>query len=676
MFLTHLLSCGVHGATLNYHPFVMKKNTLIFLLLFVAGLTHGNIRLPKILSDHMVLQRDKPITVWGWADTNEKVVVRFKKQVKTVKTSKNGTWKIILEPEPAGGPYTLILEGKNKLTLNNVLIGEVWVCSGQSNMEFTVRDVNQAEKEMATANYPQIHQFAVQKAIALDPESDVKGGSWTTCNPETVSAFTAVGYFFARELYETLKIPIGIINTSWGGTHSETWTSRVAFEESPEFKDMIARMPEVDLESLAAFKKEKLLKNLENLHITLPASGEAERWKDLSFDDSQWPVMSLPSHWENRGLEGLDGKVWFRTTVQITAADAGREASLELGRINDSDESYVNGQRVGMTIKKADAERKYTIPAGLLKEGSNIIAVRVEDIGNLGGIYGEASQLKVVTFSNKIIPLAGDWKYQVESLSFDQPALGPNSYPTLLFNAMLNPLLPFTIRGVLWYQGESNAGRAYEYRSAFPLMIQDWRQHWKLGDFPFYFVQLASFKAAGGNSEKGSTWAELREAQTMTLSLPNTGMAVTTDIGDTDDIHPRNKQDVGKRLAAIAFNMVYGQNNVYSGPVYQSMKVEGNKVRLSFDHVGSGLMIKDKYGYLKGFEVAGSDQKFFYAKAWIEGDEVVVSTESVPHPVAVRFAWEDDPREANLFNQEGFPAQPFRTDHWKGITENARFTIH
>ena len=414
---------------------------------------------------------------------------------------------------------------------------------------------------------------------------------------------------------------------------------------------------------------------LKDLHIALPSSGEAEKWKDFSFDDNPWPVMKLPALWEAQGLEEIDGVLWFRKAININLMDAGKEATLELSMIDDSDESFVNGQKVGEMRNKYNVKRNYKIPAGLLKEGRNVIAVKVEDTGGGGGIYGEAMDLKLTTSSNAVIPLAGDWKYNVESLLTSGSSGDPNRYPTLLFNAMINPIINYTIEGALWYQGESNAGRAYQYRTAFPLMIQDWRQHWRLGDFPFYFVQLASFNANNGNSEHGSAWAELREAQTMTLAQPNTGMAVTADIGEANDIHPRNKQDVGKRLAAIALNTLYGQNIVYSGPAYQSMKIEGKAVRLTFTYVGSGLIAKDKYEYLKGFEVAGQDQKFHYAKAWIEGNEVVVSADVVANPVAVRYAWADNPEDANLFNKEGFPASPFRTDSWKGVTSEAKFKI-
>ena len=653
----------------------MKRLTLLLLTILTSELCYANIRLPKILGDNMVVQRNKSIILWGWADANEKIVVQFRNQTKTTRADKSGNWKVALDPETAGGPFQLAFKGKNNITLNNILVGEVWVCSGQSNMEWPLRQARNAKEEIQQANYPEIHHFTVQKAVATVPETDVKGGDWKICTPETAGDFTAVGYFFARELYNQLKVPIGLINTSWGGTHSETWTSREAFEGSPGFKDMIATMPSLDLNALAKQKNEKLLEKLKSLNIAPSPSGSIENWKEASFDDTAWPAMQLPSLWETQGLDEVDGIVWFRKTINISRGDAGKEATLELSMIDDSDESFVNGTKVGELKNRYNEIRKYKIPAGLLKEGNNVIAVKVEDTGGGGGIYGEAKGFKLTTSSNAVIPLAGDWRYNVESLLTGGSAIGPNSYPTLLFNAMINPILNFGIEGALWYQGESNAGRAYQYRTTFPLMITDWRKHWKQGDFPFYFVQLASFNADNGTSERGSTWAELREAQTMTLSLPNTGMAVTTDVGEASDIHPRNKQDVGKRLAALAMKNVYGQNIICNGPAYLSMKVEGNTVRLAFTNVGSGLFVKDKYAYVKGFEVAGKDQQFHYAKAWIEGNEIVVAAEAVSGPVAVHFAWADNPDDANLFNKEGFPAVPFRTDTWKGITEDSRFKI-
>jgi sialate O-acetylesterase len=651
----------------------MKKIIFLSALLAISLQTSANIRLPKILSDNMVLQRNKPITLWGWADANENITVTFKQQTKSTKADKSGKWTVTLSSETAGGPFNLTLKGKNSITLSNILIGEVWVCSGQSNMEWPLAQVTNATQELKDASFPEIRQFLVQKSVSLKPEVDVRGGDWKLCSSQAASNFTAVGYFFARELHKKLKVPIGLINTSWGGTHSETWTSKEAFEQSPEFKDMIAALPNLELDALAKQRAESVLIKLKSMNISLPASN-VDQWKDLNYNDQAWNTMTLPSLWEQQQLEDIDGTIWFRKTILLTAADAGKEALLKLSMIDDSDQSYVNGVLVGST-NRYNEKRTYQVPANVLKEGRNIIAVRVEDTGGGGGIYGDATDLSLTTKGNASISLAGVWQYNMESLLANANSIGPNAYPTLLFNAMLNPLTPYAIQGTIWYQGESNAGRAHQYRTAFPLMIQDWRKHWKQGDFPFYFVQLANFNSANGTSEKGSTWAELREAQSMTLSLPNTGMAVITDIGEANDIHPRNKQDVGKRLAAIALANNYGEKIVSSGPVYQSMSVSGNKIKISFTQTGSGFWIKDKYGYLKGFEIAGADQKFQYAKAWVEGNDVIVSAEAVSSPVAVRYGWADNPEDINLYNKEGFPASPFRTDTWKGITTEAKFNF-
>lgn len=651
----------------------MKKIILLLVAFCCAVIAQSAVRLPKILSDHLVIQRNKPITIWGWADPNESVTVMFKSQSKKTKAGKDGKWKIVLQPEAEGGPFEMTIKGKNTLKVSDILIGEVWVCSGQSNMEWSVRSTKNAEAEIRDANYPNIRQFLVAKAVSATPLDEVKAGDWKGCSPATAADFTAVGYFFARDLYKSLNVPIGLINTSWGGTHSETWTSREGFESSPEFKEMISTMPSLDLEALAKEKFEAQVSKLKALGMTFPVTG-SDQWKNEAFDDTAWPVMSLPGVWEQKGLASIDGVVWFRKVVMISSADAGKAATVELGPVDDSDETFVNGEPIGSMKNKYSDNRKYSVPSGILKEGKNVIAVRVEDTGGDGGINGEDKIMKVTTTSGAVIPLAGEWRYKVEKVE-SGASVGPNSYPTLLYNAMINPIINTGIAGVIWYQGESNAGRAYQYRTAFPLMIQDWRKHWNQGDFPFYFVQLASFNASNGTSEHGSTWAELREAQTMTLSLPHTGMAVTTDIGEANDIHPKNKQDVGKRLAAVALHDAYKKDNVFGGPVYQSMKTDGNKIRITFQNTGSGLLAKDKYGYLKGFEVAGQDQLFHYAKAWIESNEVIVSCDSVKAPVAVRFAWADNPEDANLFNKEGFPAVPFRTDTWKGITEGSKFSF-
>jgi len=655
----------------------MKKVILSTLVLFSFYCSYANVKLPKIFGDNMVFQRNQPIPVWGWASPGDKITVQFNKQNKAVKADKNGRWLIRLDAEPAGGPYKLVVTGKNTISFSDVLIGEVWICSGQSNMEFQVRYVINAAKEIQTADFPQIRQIKIPNTVSALPKDDISGGEWKTCSSQTVADFTAVGYFFARELYNKLHVPIGLINTSWGGTMVETWTSRGAFEKSDVFKSMIASMPQLDLGALAKQKQQKMTEKLKALQGSLgDIGGNTVEWKNADIDDSKWPTMKLPGQWEQQGLglESLDGIVWFRKIVMVADADAGKPATLELSKIDDSDDSYLNGTKIGSTKNKYADNRRYEIPAGILKTGKNIIAVRVEDTGGGGGIYGEAGDMQL-TVNNNVYPLSGIWSFRVESILPGNGAIGPNDYPTLLFNAMINPLIPYAIRGAIWYQGEANADRAYEYRKSFPLMITDWRQHWGEGDFPFYFVQLASFNSANGNSEHGSSWAELREAQTTTLALPNTGMAVTTDIGEFNDIHPKNKQDVGKRLSAVALNNVYAQLMEYIGPVYQSMKIEGNKIILDFTHTGGGLLVKDKYGYIRGFEIAGKDQRFHYAKAYAEGNRIVIYCDAVTDPAAVRYGWADDAGDANLFNHEGFPAPPFRTDQWKGITEGVKYEI-
>jgi sialate O-acetylesterase len=403
---------------------------------------------------------------------------------------------------------------------------------------------------------------------------------------------------------------------------------------------------------------------------------DISNWKNRDYNDSRWSIIKAPGFWEGQGLPELDGIVWYRKEVVLTEEQAAKGGVVELAMIDDTDETYVNGVKVGGTHDNYLALRKYPIPAGLLKAGKNVIAIKVTDTGVGGGIHGEAANMQFTTAAGFSQSLAGDWKIKVDTASIQYASIsGPNAYPSLLYNAMIAPVIPYTIKGAIWYQGEANAERAYQYRSTFPLMISDWRTRWKEGDFPFYFVQLSSWDASRQNGLKGSQWAELREAQLKTLSLPNTGMAVTTDIGDAKDIHPTNKQDVGLRLALNALNKTYGVNLVPNGPVYRSLVVKGKEAILHFINTGSGLMAKDKYGYLKGFTIAGSDQQFKWAKAVISGDAVIVYSDDVNEPVAVRYGWADDAGDANLYNKEGLPASPFRTDDWKCLTESTKYTI-
>jgi len=654
----------------------MKKQSLFLLILLISSISiNAQVVASKIFADNMVLQRNTPIPVWGTAKANEKIEVRFNKQIKKTKADKNGKWIIRLNNETAGGPYNLTIKGSNLIEFKNVLVGDVWICSGQSNMEMPVGKpkewgVSNFEQETATANFPMIRHIKIDREINSIPQNNVNSSkSWQVCDPSTVGEFTAVGYFFAKNIHEKLKIPIGIINSSWGGTNIETWISREGFENSNEYKEMIAQMPKISLDSISKLKVNGFDKRIEALQGGKINAANAINSKDSAYDDSKWPEMNQPQLWEQQSLDEFDGVVWLRKSIKLSATDSKKSAILELSKVDDEDITYVNGVKVGNT-NRYNSNRKYTIPTGILKEGTNIIAVRVVDNGGGGGIYGEAADLNL-TLDKTIIPLSGKWKFQVESI---KKSTNENSLPSLCYNAMINPLIPFAFQGVLWYQGESNAPRAYQYRTAFPLLIDDWRQKWNKPNFPFYFVQLATYKTSG-NSNEGCDWAELQEAQTLTLKVPNTGMAVTTDIGNPWDIHPGNKQDVGKRLAALALNNTYTIPMVCNGPIYKSMEIKGNQIIVSFDNIGTGLSTPDKYGYIKGFEIAGKDEVFHFAKGFIQDNKVILSSEEVANPIAVHFSWIGDASDSNLFNKEGFPAVPFRTDEWKTITKEMKYKI-
>lgn len=638
-----------------------------------AQVVLAEVRLPNVFGSHMVLQRRKLVPVWGWASPSETVTVTLNKQTKSVKAGKDGKWRVALDPMEAGGPYQMLVKGKtNTVTFDDVLAGEVWICSGQSNMEWPLSAAANGKEEVKTANYPTIRQLLVKKETSLALNDNLEG-SWSVCTPQTAPAFTAVGYFFAKQLQQDLNVPIGLINTSWGGTHSETWTSREAMNRDEDLRLVAQKLPATP-EEVTQRGKDRSETLIRAQQGTLPTTTDEQTWASTNLNDSQWKTMNMPGDWEWGGLPTLDGVVWFRQTITIADGSKLQKMILQIGSVDDSDSTFVNGQLVGN--KSGGGLREYILPDGLLKPGQNVIAIRVADHGGSGGLMGRPDQLHLLS-NNGDIPLAGQWKYRIAQVFSSSYKPGPNTFGTQLFNAMVNPLIPYAIAGTIWYQGESNAGRAYQYRRTFPLMIQDWRQHWGY-DFPFLFVQLANYNASNGDSRQGSNWAELREAQTMTLQLPNTGMAVTSDIGERSDIHPKNKQDVGKRLAAEAMRVAYsksetGSNEASRGPQFDKMTIDGNRATVTFRNVGGGLQTSDKYGYLKGFEVAGADQKFYYAKAAIQGNSIIVQADSVATPVAVRYGWADDNGDVNLYNQEGFPAIPFRTDSWKGITEAAKF---
>ncbi|MDX2301808.1 MAG: sialate O-acetylesterase [Microscillaceae bacterium] len=640
----------------------MKLNKLIFLLLFISTQALCQVKLPKLISDRMVLQRDTQLKIWGWAAAKENIQLTFRNQTYKTQANEAGEWMLQLPPQKAGGPFALEIKASNTLTIQDVLLGDVWLCSGQSNMELPIRRVKPLyEKEISQASYDQIRYFAVpQKYDFNTPQKDLEAGQWQKTNPQTVLGFSAVAYFFAKELYEKYQIPIGLINSSLGGSPAEAWMSEEAlknfpkhYEEALKFRDktLITQIEDEDRKRSQTWYKQLNEKD-RGLH-------SSPRWNAPELHTAHWETMIVPGYWAETPYGTINGAVWFRKEINIPASMVGQTAKLNLGRIVDADSVFVNGQFVGTTSYQYPP-RWYEIPASVLKEGKNTISIRIiNERGNGGFVLDKPYELSVGAQS---IDLKGVWLFK---LGAKMDPLASQTFirwkPLGLFNAMIHPLLNFGIKGAIWYQGESNASRPTEYQTLFPAMIQDWRNQFQQGDFPFLFVQLANFMEAKDQPSE-SDWAKLREAQLKTLSLPKTGMAVSTDIGEWNDIHPLNKKDVGHRLALAAQKIAYkDEKTVHSGPIYEAMKIEKGKITLTFTNTGSGLTAKGGKA-LKHFAIAGADRKFVWAQAKIIGNQVIVWHEDIPNPVAVRYAWADNPEGANLYNQEGLPATPFRTD--------------
>ena len=632
-------------------------------------MAHAEVRLANVFGEHMVLQRRQAIPVWGWAIHGESVRVELHRQFARTTADAQGRWRVLLKPEAAGGPYTLVVRGDNRIALKDVLLGDVWFASGQSNMEWSVAQSENAAAELAQSDFPKIRHIKISKSVAFQAADDVGPAPWKVSRPENTGEFSAAGYFFARRLHQELGVPIGIVNASWGGTNVETWLSPGAMEKLPEFQSdaMPVDAPAARLRYMQ--KMEAVVQAWQ--HSSLDQSGASARWGNLEFDDQGWATLNAPQYWQEQGLAELNGVVWYRRVVELTPQQAASVATLHLAMVDDCDQTYVNGRAVGDHCGW-DTPRRYLLPSGLLKPGRNVIAVRVTDTGGNGGIWGEPGTLKLQT-GDESIALSGAWKARVESI-LDKGDPSPNDLPTLLFNSMVSPFTGFPIKGVIWYQGESNVPRAQQYAQSFPLLISDWRARWNEPRLPFYFVQLASFLPLEKNSLKGSDWAELREAQRRTLTLPRTGMVVATDIGDANSIHPLNKQEVGRRLALLALKNDYGKKNIVaSGPMYRAMRVRGSQIEIRFSDVGRGLVLAKGQKFLNGFTVADESRQFLPAQASIRGNKVIVSRVGMAHPVAVRFGWMNNPQEDNLFNRDGLPASPFRSDDWPGLTDGVKY---
>ncbi len=638
---------------------------ILFGLLLLAPCqpAFGKIRLPRLISDGMVLQANAPVRVWGWASASEAIAVHFLDAHYSTTADDSGRWEIMLPARSPGGPFDMTLCGGDTVRLQNILVGEVWICSGQSNMELSMARVRPLyEADIAAADNAFIRYIEIPKEYDFQSRRvDISGGQWQSINQESILKCSAVAYFFARELYARYRVPIGLINASLGGSPVEAWMAESALKAFPEYFNEAQR-----------FKDSSLIQQIESSDKT-----RADRWYrelralDLGYKDpdnpwfapnlntADWARMNVPGYWKDGPLGNMNGVVWFRKEFDVPVAAARQPAKLNLGRIVDADSVFINGVFVGSTGYQYPP-RWYAIPPDLLKAGKNVITVRVINSSGSGGFVPDKPYEMVV--AGHTVDLTGEWKVR---LGAKMDALdGPTFIrwkPAGLFNGMIAPLLKYRIKGVIWYQGESNTKQPNNYTALFTTMISNWRTEWQQGDFPFLYVQLANFMEPRSQPSE-SNWAALREAQRKTLTLPQTGMAITIDLGEWNDIHPLHKREVGLRLALAAQKVAYGADDLtYSGPIYQFMEIRRDTVVLSFTHTESGLVSNDGEA-LRQFSIAGPDHHFVWAQAKIERNQVFVWSDQVPQPVVVRYAWADNPVGANLYNKAGLPASPFSTD--------------
>lgn len=651
---------------------IIKKIQLLFFAGLISFTSLGEIRLPVIFQNNMVLQRDKEINIWGFGNTGEKVVINFKdKNYKTV-TGKNGKWSAKLPSQPAGGPYEISISGMGKIIhLKNILFGDVWICGGQSNMQFTIDESGFKTSDSEKINNKNIRLFTASIDMDYVPKDDLAGGTWKVASAESIKDFSAVGYFFGQLLQDSLHVPIGLISDNLGATSVETWMSPDAIKPFSQFNSYYKEnlFPAKSFKEVtAAFEK---MKPLWEKNYYLKGKGIDQKWYLPETDVSDWKSMEVPNWWEDNGYKDFDGAMWFRKNFDLPENFKGDTFNLALNQIDDYDIAWINGKKIGEGFGNLNW-RNHKVPSNILNPKNNILVVRVFDAGGRGGMYSGA------IWGNPV--LLGKWLYKpgykIDAAKFPRPHVvnvSPFSSPSVLYNGNIAPITSLSVKGIIWYQGESNAGRAYEYRALFPAMIKDWRTKFNQGNIPFLFVQLANYmqeKATPGESE----WAELREAQTLALQLPGTGMAVTIDIGEASDIHPKNKIDVGKRLGTAALKIAYAQETKNTSPLYKSMEIKEDSAVIYFTNESGDLVTKDKYGYVRGFQIAGADKKFHWGKAYINNNSVIVYSEEVQKPLAVRYAWSDNPGVIDLYNTEGLPASPFRTDDWLLKTKGKLFS--
>lgn len=635
-------------------------------LLTISFPAVADVKLPQLISNSMVLQRDLPLKIWGWADTGEKVSVNWAGKKYLTTTGSNGTWLITLPAMKAGGPFTMDITGNNRISLTDIWVGDVWFCSGQSNMVLPMERVKEKyPDEIPSANYPQIRNFFVPTASDVRRvHDDLPLSKWVVTSPATAGSMGAATYFFAKQLYQNYHIPIGIINSSVGGTPAEAWVSTDGFRG---FEPYAARLAQ--FKDTAFFARSPRPQNSLPTAKRIPQADKGTEgpvsWFDTSFHPKNWHTFWMPGYWDDQGTKNLHGVLWFRKEIEVPASMTGHPAKLFLGRIVDADEAYVNGVKVG-NITYQYPPRRYDIPADLLKPGKNIIVVRVTNTSGKGGFVPDKNYS--LTDGKEKIELRGEWTYQVGQVQMPggfgnggfSGRINAQNEPSGLYNTMVAPAINYAIKGFLWYQGETNSGRAANYSRIMTALINDWRSKWNLGELPFIYAQLPNFMEVVYYPAE-SQWAELREQQLQTLAVPNTAMTVNIELGEWNDIHPLRKKEAGERMALAARKLAYGENLVYSGPVYQSAAIKGNKIMVTFSHTGSGLISHDGEA-LSQFAIAGADKRFVWANARIEGNTVVVWSDEITDPLYVRYAWADNPEGANLYNKEGLPASPFRTD--------------
>lgn len=639
----------------------------IMIILFNSFPAGATVRLPQLLSNHMVLQRDMAFKIWGWASPGEKVSIVFNGKKVNVVTGPDSKWLVSFPAISAGGPFTMHIQGENEIILNDILIGDVWFCSGQSNMVLPMERLKEKyPDEVANDHFPEIRNFFVPTLTDVtNIHDDLPPGKWIPAVGSDILQFGGLTYFFAKQLYQKYHVPIGIINSSVGGYPIQSWMSKDAVKEFPKLESQIKKYS--DSNYMDNLGHARAAREYENAHpVILPDKGTIGllHWTDPAYVPANWHKFWMPGYWADQGVKGLHGILYFRKEIEVPAAMTGMPARLFLGCIVDADSTFVNGKFVG-NITYQYPPRRYVLPSGLLKPGKNLIAIKVTNTGGKGGFVPDKDYS--LNANGQQIDLRGDWVYQiariidpvVDSTASDEWIM-KNSISGL-YNTMVAPAIQYAIKGFLWNQGESNISNPGNYDKYLIALINDWRSKWNEGEIPFLYAQLPGFGDVE-YSPSESNWAQMRQYQLDALTAPNTGMAVTIDAGEWNNLHPLDKKDVGERLALWAEHLCYGSTDPdFSGPVYRSSTIEGNKMILSFTHTGGGLTIKGG-GDLYYFSIAGADKKFVWAKAKIDADKITVWNDQVPNPAVVRYAWADNPEGANLYNKKGLPASPFETD--------------